>query len=171
MEVPAEFEAFVRASRPTLLRTAYLLAGDRHRAEDLVQETLVRVARRWERCAGAPLAYARVTLHRLAIDDYRWRRRRPETPVDGVDGPALADATNAIEGRLVLAQALSRLTAAQRAVLVCRFFDDLTEAQAAQVLGISPNTVKSQTRRALARLRELGPELLTDAAETMGGAR
>ncbi|MEI2776088.1 MAG: SigE family RNA polymerase sigma factor [Tetrasphaera sp.] len=171
MHVPAEFTAFVRACRPTLLRTAYLLAGDRHRAEDLVQETLLRVARRWERCAEAPLGYARVTLHRVAIDQHRWRSRRPESPPAQVTGSVQVDVTGGVDTKVVLARALARLTPAQRAVLVARFYDDLTEVQAARALGVSPNTVKSQTRRALQRLRELAPELLADVADPLGGGR
>ncbi|MCI1261871.1 MAG: sigma-70 family RNA polymerase sigma factor [Tetrasphaera jenkinsii] len=80
--------------------------------------------------------------------------------------PALP--ADAADRRIDLAAALARLTPRQRALLICRFYEDLTETQAAQALGISPNTVKSQTRRALARLRDLAPELLTQA-ETMEG--
>jgi RNA polymerase sigma-70 factor (sigma-E family) len=161
-----DFEDWVAARGGALARTAYLLAGDVHLAEDLVQDTLARVAARWRRLARAESydAYARTTMHHLAID--RWRRRRarpPEVLTDrhpelGGDGPD-------VERRLVLRDALLRLTPRQRAVLSLRFYDDLTEVQTAAVLGCSVSTVKSQSRAALERLRVLAPDLLASLAE------
>ena len=86
--VPADFEAFVRAQRPALLRTARLLVHDPGRAEDLVQETLVRLAQHWPAATrdGTPMAYARTILTRRAIDEHRWWQRRPETPARLDDG-------------------------------------------------------------------------------------
>ena len=160
------FEEWVAVRRGALARTAYLLTGDVHLAEDLVQETLARVAQRWRRLdrAEAYDAYARTTMHHLAID--RWRRRRsrpPEVLTDhhpelGGDGPD-------VERRLVLRDALARLTPKQRVVLSLRFYEDLTEAQAAHVLRCSVNTVKSQSRAALERLRVLAPDLLASLTE------
>ncbi len=161
-----DFEAWVRARAGALARSAYLLTGDVQLAEDLVQDTLARVADHWARVSrrGEPDAYARQVMHHLAID--RWRRRRarpPEVLTDrhpelGGDGPD-------VERRLVLRDALSRLTPKQRAVLSLRFYEDLTEVQTAQVLGGSPNTVKSQSRQALERLRVLAPDLLSALTE------
>jgi DNA-directed RNA polymerase specialized sigma24 family protein len=99
---------------------------------------------------------------------------RPDTdppghrPIPSTDPGGTGPSADAADRRIDLAAALARLTPRQRALLICRFYEDLTETQAAQALGISPNTVKSQTRRALARLRDLAPELLTQA-ETMEG--
>jgi RNA polymerase sigma-70 factor (sigma-E family) len=160
-----DFEAWVHARGGGLARTAYLLTGDVHLAEDLVQDTLARVAQHWRRVSqrDSPDAYARRVMHNLAID--RWRRRsvRPTEVADshreiGTAGPD-------VERRLVLRDALLRLTPKQRAVLSLRFYEDLTEVQTAAVLGCSTSTVKSQTRDALARLRTLAPDLLAELTE------
>lgn len=161
--VDDDFEHFVRTRGTALLRTAVLLVGDRGRAEDVVQETLVRLAQNWDKAQrdGRPEAYARAILCSRAIDAHRWFARRPErssTP------PETAATAPDADTRVVLRQALSRLTARQRALLVLRYYDDLTEVATADVLGISPSTVKSETRNALARLRTLAPDL----AETFG---
>lgn len=156
-----DFEAWVAARTGALARTAYLLTGDVHLAEDLVQDTLTRVADRWSSVGrhGSPDAYARTVMHHLAIDRWRRRKARPSEvltdhhPELGGEGPD-------VERRLVLRDALTRLTPKQRAVLSLRFYEDLTEAQTAAVLGCSVNTVKSQARAALDRLRVLAPELL-----------
>lgn len=161
-----EFEAWVHARGGALARTAYLLTGDVHLAEDLVQDTLARVAQHWRRLdrQDAADAYARRVMHNLAID--RWRRRSvrpPEVLTDSHDeiGHHGAD----VERRLLLRDALARLTPKQRAVLSLRFYEDLTEVQTAAVLGCSTSTVKSQTRAALDRLRALAPDLLADLTE------
>lgn len=161
-----DFEAWVRARAGALGRSAYVLTGDVHLAEDLVQDTLARVADHWARVSrrGEPDAYARQVMHHLAID--RWRRRRARPPEVLTDAhPELGGEGPDVERRLVLRDALARLTPKQRAVLSLRFFEDLTEVQAAQVLGCSPNTVKSQTRQALERLRVLAPDLLSALTE------
>ena len=143
------FEEFVVARRPALLRTAYLLTGSHQDAEDLVQVALIKAVPHWKRIADQPEPYVRKILARESVS--RWRRRRwrevpsddlPETPVDG---PA--------EDRVELQRALARLAPRQRAVIVLRYYEDLTEAETARVLGISVGTVKSQARDALARLR------------------
>jgi RNA polymerase sigma-70 factor (sigma-E family) len=164
-----EFERFVQARWGTLLRTAYLLTGDRQLAEDLLQEALSRLAERWARlsASGNPEAYVRRCLYNGAVDGWRRRARRPE--VVGTDlvvdsGRSVGhhqarDLGGDADTRVVLRGALEQLTARQRAVLVLRFYEDLTEVQTAEVLGCSPNTVKSQTRKALDRLRVVAPEL------------
>jgi RNA polymerase sigma-70 factor (sigma-E family) len=152
-----EFERWVHARGGALARSAYLLTGDAHLAEDLLQETLTRVAQKWRKVGDSPDPYARRVMHNLAID--RWRRRRvrpPEVVTDrhpelGHDGPD-------VERRLVLREALAWLTPKQRAVVSLRFYEDLTEVQTAAVLGVSVSTVKSQTRDALAKLRRIAPE-------------
>lgn len=157
-----EFEAWVHARAPQLLRRAYLLTGDRQLAEDLLQDTLARVAQRWTRLHqhGAPDAYAARVLYHLSIDRWRRRRARPtEVPAPAPERTGGDDAEDAVR-RVVLPEALLLLTPRQRAVLVLRFFEDRTEVESAELLGCSVSTVKSQTRHALARLRELAPDLL-----------
>jgi RNA polymerase sigma-70 factor (sigma-E family) len=149
------FEQFVAARRGALLRTAYLLTGDAHDAEDLVQTALVKVVPRWDRIADDPEPYVRTVLARESVN--RWRRRRwREVPTNA---PPERPIPEAATDRLALQQALGRLAPRQRAVIVLRYFDDLTERETAQVLGIAVGTVKSQARDALARLRELVPHL------------
>ncbi|MEO7268419.1 MAG: SigE family RNA polymerase sigma factor [Knoellia sp.] len=161
----ADFEAFVRASTTPLLRVAWLLTGDHHSAQDLVQETHVRMASRWSSIArhdSDPMAYARTVLHRINIDQWRRRQRRPERLV--ADAPDAVHAVDDHDLRFALMDALARLTPKQRSVLVLRYLEDRTEVQTAAVLGCSVNTVKSQARHALNRLRELNPELMQDLA-------
>jgi len=139
-----------------LLRSAYLLTGDLHRAQDLVQEALVKVALRWGRLAGGnPTAYARTI---IARDNVSWWRRRREFAV--AEPSDIAVISTDQETAMVVRRALGRLTPRQRAVLVLRHFDDLTERETADVLGVSVGTVKSQNSVALARLRDGAPELL-----------
>ncbi len=154
------FDEFVRARGPALLRVAYLLTGDRHLAEDLVQSALVRTSLAWgrlEREQNAD-AYTRRILYNQQVS--WWRRRKVdevscETPPDSPGRDPFA----AVDLRVSLRVALQALPARQRAVVVCRYFEDLTEEATAEVLGIAIGTVKSQTHRALAALRETVPEL------------
>ena len=150
------FEEFVAARRQALLRTAYLLTGSHEDAEDLVQVALVKAVPHWARIADHPEPYVRKILARESVS--RWRRRRwrelstdeiPERPSRAVD----------LDQREVLRSALLRLAPRQRAVVVLRYYDDLTERQTAEALGIGVGTVKSHARDALARLRVLVPEL------------
>lgn len=145
------FDDFVGASSDSLLRTAYLLCGDRGEAEDLVQTALMRTARRWRTARESPEAYARRVVVNLSKD--RWRRlsRRPvELPLDGDVALAVGDG---FLDRDQLLRAVRLLAPGQRAVLVLRYFDDLGVEETAAVLGCSVGTVKSQTSRALANLR------------------
>ncbi|HEY2791689.1 MAG TPA: SigE family RNA polymerase sigma factor, partial [Micromonosporaceae bacterium] len=150
------FDDFVRHRSAALGRTAYLLTGNRHDAEDLLQTALLRVAGRWGRIDD-PEAYARRVLATQSISRWRALRRRPAE----VFGRAAEEPTSApdVETKLVLATALGRLTARQRTVLVLRFYEDRTEVETARIMGCSLGTVKSQTRHALERLRALSPEL------------
>ncbi|RYB93803.1 SigE family RNA polymerase sigma factor [Nocardioides oleivorans] len=149
------FDQFVHARGPALARTAYLLTGDHHLAEDLVQAALAKAAQHWERIDTSPEAYVRRTMYHQNISWWR-RRKLTETSLGSYDAPvAAADPTI----RLTLEQALRRLTPRQRTVLVLRYFEDLTEVQTAAALGISSGAVKSMSRQALKRLRDLSPEL------------
>jgi RNA polymerase sigma-70 factor (sigma-E family) len=148
---------FVRAAWPRLLRTAYLLCGSREDAEDITQTALVKVVRHWRRVERAddPFAYARAVLVNTAAS--RWRRgARLAEILPGVDrAPGTTpDPAGVVVVRDAVRRALAGLPPRTRAVLVLRYFEDLTEAQTAQALGCSVGSVKSQASRGLARLRE-----------------
>jgi len=155
------FRDYVAARLVGLSRAAYLLTGDRHLAEDLVQQALVRVASRWERIAasGDPDAYVRRVLYTQHVSWWRRRRAVVDRPHAQPPERAVADPAHATDTELTVRQALRRLSPRQRAVLVLRYFEDLTEAQTAEVLGCAVGTVKSTAREALARLRASAPEL------------
>ncbi|SDC85350.1 SigE family RNA polymerase sigma factor [Nocardioides lianchengensis] len=157
-----DFDAFVMARTSALARTAYLLTGDAHLAEDLVQTALFRAAKAWSRIEGDPEPYVRRILYTQNVSWWR-RRRLSEVRLGSYDAPAVPSDPDL---RLSLESALALLTVRQRTVLVLRYFEDLTEVQTAHALGISPGTVKSTTRNALARLRTLAPEL----GDLVGGA-
>jgi RNA polymerase sigma-70 factor (sigma-E family) len=150
--LPAEFDAFVLGAAGQLSRLAYRLTSDAHDADGLVQETLLRVARHWRTAQDQPLGYARQTMVNLTKDEWRRRRRRPRIdPVPTLpDAPALEPGGGRPEDLLV---ALRALPARQRAVVVLRFWEDLSTLQTAELLGITEGTVKSTTSRALAALR------------------
>ncbi len=162
----ARYADFVRSRSHALLRSAYLLTGDRHLAEDLVQEALARTHRAWARLddPGNAEAYARRTMYHAQVS--MWRRRRVAESMPG-DLPHTADGdhADATARRIAVQQALLSLSARQRAVVVLRYFEDHTESEAAELLGVSVSTVKTQTARALARLRPLVPGLIGSAGE------
>lgn len=151
-----EFTEWAMGHQRQLVRSAFLLTGDPHRAQDLVQEALVKVAMRWSRLRGGnPTAYARTIIVR---DNVSWWRRHRETPCEAAID--LSGVSSDPVTALVVRRSLARLTARQRAVLVLRYFDDLTERETAEALGITVGTVKSTSAAALARLRGGAPELL-----------
>lgn len=157
-----DFETYVAARRTALLRTAYLLTGDLHGAEDLLQVALAKILPHWRRIADRPEPYLRQVMSRESIS--RWRSRRwRETTMSPFPDNAVTDSGPAPESRLVLLRALAVLPARQRAVIVLRYYEDLTERETARLLGISVGTVKSHTRDALSSLRKRlpnAPELL-----------
>ena len=146
-----EFETFVVASSDRLLRTAYLLTGDAGHAEDVVQSALLRTARRWRSARRSPEAYARTVVANLAKDRWRSLGRRPAEAPLVHDVPLVAPDDRL--DRDALMRAARDLPPGQRAVLVLRYFDDLSVEETAEALGITAGTVKSQTSRALANLR------------------
>ncbi|MCE7008049.1 SigE family RNA polymerase sigma factor [Kibdelosporangium philippinense] len=152
-----DFEQFVASRSGVLLRTAYLLcAGDRGAAEDLLQEVLERMYPKWRRINGTPEAYARAALANASANRWRRRARRvTETPLTDLLGPAVSGPENEVINRDEVVRALGALPERMRAVLVLRFYDDLSEADTAAAMGCSVGTVKSQTSRGLARLREV----------------
>ena len=151
-ESEASFEEYVAARYRALVRTAYLLTGNHHDAEDLVQATLVKVVGSWRRIEDRPDGYVR----RVMVNEHvsRWRKHRGrEVVVDRTPELAHRDET---DDALSLQAALRELAPRQRAVIVLRYFEDLTERETADLLDISVGTVKSQARDALARLRQSG---------------
>ena len=154
MATPDGFAEFVTARQAALLRTAYLLTGHAQDAEDLVQITLVKVVPQWRRIRDNPEPYVRRTMVNANVS--RWRRRRWREESTDVLPEQLADAPDHDELMAVRA-ALAGLAPRQRAVLVLRYYDGLSETDIAATLGIAPGTVKSQARDGLARLRQALP--------------
>jgi RNA polymerase sigma-70 factor (sigma-E family) len=148
------FPAFMAAALPSLLRFGYVLTGDPHRGEELVQSALVTTYRRWRHLRHEePHAYVRRAI--VNAHTSLWRRHRRETPLpDGFDLPAAAaDGAARYDDVDQVLRALRALPPRQRAVIVLRYYDDLSEAEIARTLGCSPGTVKSQASRALRTLR------------------
>ncbi|HEX7306683.1 MAG TPA: SigE family RNA polymerase sigma factor [Lentzea sp.] len=164
MRSPEGFEEFVAAASPRLLRLAFLLTRDAGHAEDLLQTALAKAWRAWGRVDGDPEPYVRrivVTVHATW-----WRRRwRGEEPTGELPERPGDSPQDAVSEREWLWQALGRLPRRQRTVVVLRFYEDLPEAQVAALLGCSVGTVKSQTSKALAKLR------LDDTITTFEGVR
>ncbi|MYS21764.1 RNA polymerase sigma-70 factor, sigma-E family [Streptomyces sp. DvalAA-14] len=160
-EPPADYLEFAAARSRHLFRTACLLTGDWHLAEDLVQETLAKMYRSWRRLnrTEAPVAYANTVLIRTFLSQRR-RRSSAEYPSDRLPDTAgpVADA----ELRLTLLEALARMPPRDRAVLVLRYWEDRSVEQTAQVLHVSPAAVRAQCVRALQRLRGLLGDQSTD---------
>jgi RNA polymerase sigma-70 factor (sigma-E family) len=156
---PPGFADFVRARYGALARTAFLLTGDRGHAEDLVQTALLVTAKAWDRLAAVEVAesYTRTTMVRLSR---RWARRRwrHELPTSREALALSAGSTPNAEPAVGLdvRAVLATLPWEQRAVLVLRYFDDLSERETAAVLGCSEGTVKSRSSRALTKLRASG---------------
>jgi RNA polymerase sigma-70 factor (sigma-E family) len=151
-------ETLVADRGQALLATATLLAGSPAAGEDLLQAGLERLMRHWHRVRDEPEIYLRRTIYHLAVDQWRSRRRHPE--VLGRHGTDLEvavqpDGTDRLHLRLALIQGLAQLPPRQRAVLVLRYWEQLSESEAADMLGCSLGTVKSSASRGLARLREV----------------
>src|SRR5262245_41851578 len=150
------FEEFAEARLPALLRYAGLLTGDRELARDVVQEVLARALVRWRRIAGLdePYAYVRT----MVTNEYLSLRRRKKVrtvaltyeALDGPGAPALPDQTSRLGDREDLWQRLATLPRQQRAVIVLRYYEDLTDAEIAETLGCRPGTVRGYAARALA---------------------
>jgi RNA polymerase sigma-70 factor (sigma-E family) len=146
-------EQFVAERGDRLLRTAALLAGSREAGEDLLQSALERLLRNRRRIDGDPEAYVRRTLYNLAVDGWRRQRLWQRKAALAEPGPP-ADLTAAVDLRDAVVRMLVQLPPRQRAILVLRYFEDLSEAETARALSCSVGAVKSATSRGLARLRE-----------------
>ncbi len=160
------FAAYVAGRYPALLRSAHLLAGNPHDGEDLLQTALMKAVGVWSRIQDDPEPYVRRILVNENIS--RWRRHRGrEVLVDRAPERRSRRDSDMTEQRLDLAAALARLTARQRTVLVLRYYEDLTERQTAELMGVAVGTVKSQTRDALAALRRTAPHLTHAPGESL----
>lgn len=151
-----DFTAYAQARQRHLYRTAYLLCGDRDRAQDLVQTTLVSLLRSWRRArlAQNPDAYAKKVLVRAFLAERRRLRREAELQAFAANGVAVSADGGRTELRLVVLQALRELPPKPRAMVVLRYWEDLSVEETAAILGCSTGNVKSQCSRSLARLRE-----------------
>jgi RNA polymerase sigma-70 factor (sigma-E family) len=150
-----EFEAYMAARQPSLLRTAYLLTGDRHAAEDLVQTALAKLYLSWDKVQRREVLDGYVRRIMVNENNSLWRRawKRREVSTDSLpDHRGVADRHDHGE-RSALWEFVQTLPKKQRAVIVLRFYEELSEAETAEVLGISVGTVKSQASRALASMR------------------
>ncbi|MEW2376114.1 SigE family RNA polymerase sigma factor [Micromonospora sp. NPDC047812] len=168
----AEFDDFVRTRSVALLRVAYLLTGDRHAAEDLLQEVLEQMYVRWRRVRTSPEAYARRALVNRSINRWRRRARRPEQALGDNDGVA-RDHADDVALRQAVVAALRTLPPRQRAAVVLRYLEDLSVADVAGALRCSEGTVKSHASRGLAHLREAlaGSHLVLSVPTDSGSAR
>ncbi|WP_139978402.1 SigE family RNA polymerase sigma factor [Nocardioides litoris] len=165
------FAAFVHGRSAALHRAAYLMVGERALAQDLVQEALVKTYAAWPRLRQPENAeaYCRKAITTTAISWFRRRRWTHERPADALPEPAGGpDVAGGVTQSRWLWDALQTLPARQRACIVLRYYEDLTEAQTAAAMGCAVGTVKSQTAAAIARLRDaLGdddPDLLPSYA-------
>lgn len=159
------FDGFVATRSPALLRTAYLLTGDHGLAEDLLQTALAKCWFAWGRIDGPPEPYVR----RALVTTYAtwWRRRwRGEWPAGELPDRGDPAATTSVDDRDALWRALGALPRRQRAVVVLRYYEDLSESETAAALGISTGTVKSQAAKALSALRRDA-----DLQRAIGGAQ
>jgi RNA polymerase sigma-70 factor (sigma-E family) len=160
-----DFVEFAAASREWLRRTAYVLCGDWHRASDITQEALIRVYVAWPRLEnkGGLAAYARRAVVSVVIDQSR-QRSSTEVPAMAAEAaPVAPDLAGEVADRQAVRQALARLPQRRRACVVLRYFEELSVAEVAALLGISEGTVKSQTSRGLASLRTMLEDEAHDA--------
>lgn len=148
-----QFAEFAAVRSGALIRVAYVLTGDQHAAEDLLQTALTKAAAHWGRIHTAPEGYVRQVMYREQVSGWRRRARRRETVMADVPDRAAAVPEISAETRLSLQQALCALPPGKRAVLVLRYLEDLPEAQVASILGCSVGTVRSQTHKAITQLR------------------
>jgi RNA polymerase sigma-70 factor (sigma-E family) len=164
----ADLESFLAERGEPLLRTAVLLTGSKEAGEDLLQAGLERLLRHWSAIDGDPEGYLRRTLYNLAADGWRrqraWRRRLPL--LQNETATTVADGTREVDTRDALIRLLVQLAPRQRAVIVARYWEQLSEAETAMVLGCSVGSVKASASRGLQRLRELsGTSTENDLAE------
>ena len=165
----AEFEAYMAARQPSLLRTAYLISGDRHTAEDLVQTALAKLYLSWDRVHDRHMLDGYV--RRIIVNEHNslWRRawKKRELSTDTLPDDRTVTHEHDEGQRDALWEFVQTLPRRQRAVIVLRYYEDLSEAEIAETLGVSVGTVKSQASRAMAAMRSRvheNPVLAQDAA-------
>lgn len=163
----ADLESFLAERGEPLLRTAVLLTGSKEAGEDLLQAGLERLLRHWSAIVGDPEGYLRRTLYNLAADGWRRQRAWRRLPLLQTETAAtVADGTGEVDTRDALIRLLAQLPPRQRAVIVARYWEQLSEAETAMVLGCSAGSVKASASRGLQRLRELsGTSTENDLAE------
>jgi RNA polymerase sigma-70 factor (sigma-E family) len=176
MDRDADFTAFVVARSARLVHIAHMLCGDRGLAEDMTQTALEKAYLKWDRIElGDPFGYVRqviVNEHLARLRRRPWRERLSgdTTELESGNSAYVGDPASGVHRRAVVDAALAGLTARERAVVVLRYVEDLTETETARVLGIALGTVKSTTARALAKLRR-SPELTESFDHRVGGLR
>lgn len=155
MDWDREFSAFVREESNALYRSAWLLAGDREGASDLVQETLTRLYPQWDKVlkADVPVAYVRTAMVRRFLSQARVRRSGEVALADMPDRGRSDQALAQVLDRELLAPPLASLTPRQRVAITLRYFDDLSDRDAARIMGCPVVTLRSHVRRGLAALR------------------
>jgi RNA polymerase sigma-70 factor (sigma-E family) len=159
-ETERDFVSFVEARSHRLFRIAMALTGHRQQAEDLLQTVLAKAVRHWGRIQHHPEAYLRKAMYRQHVSWWRRGAHGREVSTDRLPERAAAgDATARVDLSLALRTALRRLAPRYRAVLVLRYLEDLSDQEIAEILGCKPSTVRSQTSRALDRLRAVCPDL------------
>lgn len=164
----ADFQQYMAARWPVLVRTAYLLTGDRHLAEDLAQTALTKVYASWRHVRRADDVDAYVRRVLVNANAGRFRKRRVAEHLTAAPYDPTAHEPHAeLAQRSMLMAALAELPARQRAVVVLRYWEDMSEKEVAAALGCSQGTVKSQASKALARLRQ--STVLTDGIDGVGG--
>jgi RNA polymerase sigma-70 factor (sigma-E family) len=155
-----DLTAFLDARGDALLRTAVLLTPGREAGQDLLQEALERLLRKWHKVHGDPEGYLRRIMYNRAVDGWRSRARRPEVIGLPAHVAAVADHASQLDVRLALIAALGLLTPRQRAAVVARYWEQLSEAETAEALGCSVSAVKAAAARGLRTLREaISPDM------------
>jgi RNA polymerase sigma-70 factor (sigma-E family) len=154
------FAELVASARPTLVRAAHNVTGRHEDAEDAVQSSLLKAMRAWQRVAGQERWRQQAYVRQIVVNTCRsgWRKWGSRVAIGDVPELAHAPETDAVDDRELLRQALARLPARQREVLLLRYYEDLSEAEIAKRLGCAPGTVKSSAARALRALRDILPE-------------
>jgi RNA polymerase sigma-70 factor (sigma-E family) len=164
------FEELVGTARPTLLRAAHSVTGRHEDAEDAVQSSLLKAMRAWQRVANQERWRQQAYVRQIVVNTCRsgWRKWGSRVAIGDVPETVNAPETDTIDDREMLRQALARLPARQREVLMLRYYEDLTEAEIAKRLGCAPGTVKSSAARALRALRDMLPEYAAARMEPTG---
>jgi RNA polymerase sigma-70 factor (sigma-E family) len=160
LQDPTGFAELAGSARPTLVRAAHNVTGRHEDAEDAVQSSLLKAMRAWPRVAGQERWRQQAYVRQIVVNTCRsgWRKWGSRVAIGDVPELAHAPETDAVDDRELLRQALARLPARQREVLLLRYYEDLSEAEIARRLGCAPGTVKSSAARALRALRDILPE-------------